>query len=127
MRALGRELAAHLLPGEVLALQGDLGAGKTTLVRAIAAAWGVAEEAVSSPTFALCNLYDGDTVRIAHLDLYRLGQTDDVVDAGLDEWLGAPDVVCLVEWPDVAAPLFPQGTRTLHLAIDGEGRRLTVT
>ena len=128
MVALGHELAAQLQPGQVLALKGDLGAGKTTLVRAMAGALGVPEELVSSPTFALCNVYDtGAGLRLAHMDWYRLASEDDVIAAGLDEWLGAPDVIALVEWPDVGAALFPPGTRTLHLTLAPTGRMLTIS
>lgn len=128
MMALGEEIATQLEPGTVLGLEGDLGAGKTTLVRAIAVALGVPADAVSSPTFALCNVYAAESgLQLAHMDLYRLTSEDDVLAAGLDEWLGAPGVIALVEWPAVGAALFPPDTRTLHLALAPTGRLLTIS
>ncbi|WP_022928326.1 tRNA (adenosine(37)-N6)-threonylcarbamoyltransferase complex ATPase subunit type 1 TsaE [Patulibacter americanus] len=101
--ALGAEIAARLRAGDVVLLRGDLGAGKTTLVRGAAAALG-ATARVTSPTFALAHRYDGDGVRIAHLDLYRLralGEEDE--DLIADELTG--DVVAFVEWPEPMAAL----------------------
>jgi tRNA threonylcarbamoyladenosine biosynthesis protein TsaE len=98
--ALGAEVARRLRGGDVVLLRGDLGAGKTTLVRGAAAALG-ADARVTSPTFALAHRYDGDGVRIAHLDLYRLGTGglgEDDEELIADELTG--DVVAFVEWPE---------------------------
>ncbi len=122
MRALGRRLARQLHAGDVLALVGDLGAGKTTLVRGLCTALGVAADDVSSPTFALCNVYQGTSLQIAHMDLYRLESADDLAAAGLDEWLAAPDALCLIEWPEVARPVLPPTTLWLELTTVGNGR-----
>jgi tRNA threonylcarbamoyladenosine biosynthesis protein TsaE len=101
--ALGAEIAARLRAGDVVLLRGDLGAGKTTLVRGAAAALG-ARARVTSPTFALAHRYDADAVRIAHLDLYRLrGLGEEDEDLIADELTG--DVVAFVEWPDPVAAL----------------------
>ncbi|MDO9410049.1 tRNA (adenosine(37)-N6)-threonylcarbamoyltransferase complex ATPase subunit type 1 TsaE [Patulibacter sp.] len=101
--ALGAGLAGRLRAGDVVLLRGDLGAGKTTLVRGAAAALGAAVR-VTSPTFALAHRYDGDGVRVAHLDLYRLaGLGEDDEELIAEELDG--DVVAFVEWPDVAAEL----------------------
>lgn len=124
MDALGRALAQQLAPGDVVALVGDLGAGKTTLVRGICAGLGVPAEQVSSPTFALCNVYAGDALHVIHMDLYRLETADDFVGAGLDEWLGAPDALCLIEWPEVARSELPARTIWLDLAVVANGRKV---
>lgn len=101
--ALGAAIAGRLRAGDVVLLRGDLGAGKTTLVRGAAKALGAAVR-VTSPTFALAHRYDGDGVRVAHLDLYRLaGLGEDDEELIADELDG--DVVAFVEWPDAAAAL----------------------
>lgn len=101
--ALGAEIAARLRAGDVVLLHGDLGAGKTTLVRGAAAALG-ATGRITSPTFALAHRYDGAALRIAHLDLYRLaGLGEEDEDLIAEELAG--DVVAFVEWPGPAEDL----------------------
>lgn len=121
---LGAEIADELRPGAVVLLHGDLGAGKTTLVRGAAKALG-ATEPVTSPTFALAHRYDGEAVRVAHLDLYRLGSAgigDDDEELIEDELSG--DVIAFVEWPD---PLVDHLADRVALAVDlhhdGDDRR----
>jgi tRNA threonylcarbamoyladenosine biosynthesis protein TsaE len=122
--ALGAEIARRLRAGDVVLLRGDLGAGKTTLVRGAAAALG-ADARVTSPTFALAHRYDGDGVRIAHLDLYRLGGGalgEDDEDLLADELAG--DVVAFVEWPGpVEALLADRVALEVDLAHAGDDRR----
>jgi tRNA threonylcarbamoyladenosine biosynthesis protein TsaE len=103
-RAFGRALAAHLHPGDVIVLTGDLGAGKTACSQGIAAGLGVTER-VTSPTFTIVQEYEGD-VPVQHLDLYRLGSVQEVLDLGLDETID--DRVTLVEWGDVALAALPE-------------------
>ena len=103
-RAFGRALAAHLRPGDVVVLTGDLGAGKTACSQGIAAGLGVTER-VTSPTFTIVQEYEGD-VPVQHLDLYRLGSVQEVLDLGLDETI--EDRVTLVEWGDVALDALPE-------------------
>ncbi len=122
MHALGQHLARQVGAGDVVALVGDLGAGKTTLVRGLCTGLGIAPDDVSSPTFALCNVYDAGAFQVAHMDLYRLESPDDLQAAGLDEWLGAPDALCLIEWPEVARRALPTATIWLHLAVVHGGR-----
>ncbi len=122
MHALGQRLARQVGAGDVIALVGDLGAGKTTLIRGLCAGLGIAPEHVSSPTFALCNLYDAPDLQIAHMDLYRLESLDDLAAAGLDEWLAAPDALCLIEWPEIARSALPPTTIWLHLSMIPGGR-----
>ena len=94
--AAGEELGRRLRPGDLVLLRGELGAGKTTFVRGIARGIGSAAP-VASPTFQLVRIYPG-RVQLAHVDLYRLEQGDDLRDLGLDELLDAGAVV--VEWGD---------------------------
>jgi tRNA threonylcarbamoyladenosine biosynthesis protein TsaE len=98
--AMGERVAEMLLPAPKLyVLRGDLGAGKTTLVKGIASALGAAErEEVTSPTFTLVHEYAGRKVRLYHLDLYRLETERELLTLGLDEMAEQPDALVLVEW-----------------------------
>ena len=103
-RILGAALAPHLLPGDVLSLGGDLGAGKTTFVQGLATALGVGQR-VTSPTFTIVHEYSG-RYPIVHLDVYRLNSFQEVLDLGFEELLD-PQAVLLVEWGNAVAPLLP--------------------
>lgn len=117
--ALGRRLGALLRPGDFIGLEGELGAGKTTLIRAVAEGAGVAPRDVSSPTFGLFNLYAGRTTRLLHGDLYRLADDEELVATGFFDQLA--EVAALVEWIDrVPSALPPDSARlALHHAADG--------
>ena len=99
--AVGERLAADLAPGDVVLVGGELGAGKTTLIRGACRALGVSEQ-VTSPTFTIGHRYKG-RVPVAHLDLYRLEGLEGEDPALLDDYLGA-DTITLIEWPEAAAP-----------------------
>jgi tRNA threonylcarbamoyladenosine biosynthesis protein TsaE len=98
--ALGERIAEILLPApKLVVLRGEVGAGKTTLVKGIAAALGAAsEEDVTSPTFTLVHEYAGPKVRVYHLDLYRLETERELATLGIDEMAAQPDALVLVEW-----------------------------
>lgn len=98
--AMGERVAEMLLPApKMIVLQGDLGTGKTTLVKGVAAALGAAEaEDVTSPTFTLVHEYVGRKVRLYHLDLYRLETERELLTIGLEEMVEQPDALVLVEW-----------------------------
>ncbi|MGH2923170.1 MAG: tRNA (adenosine(37)-N6)-threonylcarbamoyltransferase complex ATPase subunit type 1 TsaE [Solirubrobacterales bacterium] len=117
---IGEELAAGLEPGDVVLVSGDLGAGKTTLIRGAARALGVGEP-ITSPTFTIGHRYRG-RVPVSHLDLYRL---DDIgaEDPGLlDDYLG-PDAIAFVEWPAAAEPALDRVTRRVTLRHAGGDAR----
>ncbi len=98
--AMGERVAEMLLPApKLIVLRGELGAGKTTLVKGIAAALGAADASeVTSPTFTLVHEYAGTKVRLYHLDLYRLETERELMTLGLDEMADEPDALVLVEW-----------------------------
>lgn len=102
---MGAALAPTLLPGDVVSLSGDLGAGKTVFVQGLCAALGV-EERVLSPTFTIVHEYDG-RYPIIHLDIYRLDSYQEVLDLGFEEFLD-PSSVVLVEWGEAIGPLLPR-------------------
>jgi tRNA threonylcarbamoyladenosine biosynthesis protein TsaE len=120
--AVAGAFAAWCGSRHVFALEGDMGAGKTTLVHAICRAMGV-EDAMSSPTYSLVNRYKAPGLgEILHMDLYRLSDMEEALDAGIGEDLDSGSV-CFVEWPSRAAELFPDGVTDLYLDVLEDGRR----
>lgn len=122
MVSLGREIAATLRGGEVLGLVGDLGAGKTHLVRGILEGLGAAEPA-ASPTFSLVHEHGDGRLPAAHFDFYRMKNPDEALGMGWDEYLAGGSVL-LVEWADrFEGALMPPDTRWLVLKHAGESLR----
>ncbi len=122
--ALGAALAKVVRPGDVIALSGPLGAGKTSIARGLLAALGLTEEA-PSPTFAIVQPYAPPEVRlpVLHVDLYRIEDRREIDELGLDE--ARPDSLLLVEWPERAPGEWPDALAlSLDFAPDG-GRALT--
>lgn len=126
LEAWGRRIGQQAATPLVLALDGDLGAGKSTLARAVARGLGVEGE-VPSPTFNLLFRYDTPRgVRLAHLDLYRLDRQDDVWELGWSE-LGAADEVVLIEWAENAAGVLPPVRWDVVLEDEGDPERRSVS
>ncbi len=117
----GQKLAALLQPGDVVALVGDLGAGKTRFVQAVAKGLGVSDELVHSPTFTLIHEYPG-RFPLRHCDAYRLRQPEEFADLGLDELFGE-DGVAFVEWADRVTADLPRDHLTVELAVAGASTR----
>lgn len=120
------EVAAALLDElgdrRVVVLRGEMGAGKTTLVRAVAEALGVADQ-VTSPTFALVNHYRGRSGQsIYHFDFYRVEQLSEAYDLGYEEYFYSGDL-CLVEWPEKIEPLLPDEVVEVRITVDGPDQR----
>jgi tRNA threonylcarbamoyladenosine biosynthesis protein TsaE len=123
-RAIGRAIAPLLRAGDVVALGGELGAGKTTLVQGAAAALGVSEP-VLSPTFTLVREYRG-TLPIYHLDVYRLNRVQDVLDLGFEEMTDAGGVT-FVEWGDAIEALLPESHLRISLRTEDETEERWIT
>ena len=118
-----QRLAPHVKAGDLLALSGDLGAGKTEFARALIHALGVAGD-VPSPTFTLLQTYDAD-FPIAHFDLYRLKNADELDELGWDDALA--DGLVIAEWPERAGGRLPRDYLALHFAMDGDARHCVPT
>jgi len=126
MERFGKALAEALRPGDVLALSGGLGAGKTTLARAVIAALGHTGE-VPSPSFAIIQVYDPPTVRLplVHADFYRLTRAEETDEIGLDDY--REGAVLIAEWPEHAGGFAHEpGCLSIALETAGEGRRAIV-
>ena len=119
--ALARAFAAELKPGDVVCLEGDLGAGKTTFVQGLAAALGV-KGRVTSPTFCIVQEHRGAACFLVHMDLYRLAGEDDVLAIGWEDYL-AEGAILAVEWPERAGSLIPASARRIRFLHAGEERR----
>lgn len=115
--SLARRLAPVLRAGDLLALWGTLGAGKTSFARALIQALAGAETEVPSPTFTLVQIYDGPAAPLWHFDLYRLSGPEEVVELGWEE--ARTDGIALVEWPDRLGPLLPRDRLDLTLTTSG--------
>lgn len=101
---LGTKIAKNLKGGDVLAVSGELGAGKTTFIKGLAAGLGV-KQIVRSPSFNLLKVYPAKKLKLVHLDCYRLSKAEEAVDIGLLDFLGRPDTIVVVEWPEKIAAL----------------------
>jgi tRNA threonylcarbamoyladenosine biosynthesis protein TsaE len=122
---VGAALAATLAPGDVVLLEGEMGAGKTTFVRGAARALGF-DGPVTSPTFTIGRRYEGARLPISHLDLHRLGGLADEDPALLDDYL-TPDAIAFVEWPEIAEPQLERiAARVLLEHAGGDRRRITI-
>ncbi len=124
-RALGARFAALLSPGELVALSGELGAGKTCFIQGICTGLGV-EETVNSPTFILMNQYSGRrpgiAITISHFDFYRLSGAGELDSFGADEFFDG-DGICLVEWAERASERLPPRRWQVEMEYDGAGSR----
>jgi tRNA threonylcarbamoyladenosine biosynthesis protein TsaE len=114
-RAVAAALAPLLRASDVVALAGDLGAGKTAFVQGVAAGLGSPDH-VASPTFTLVRQYDGGRLQILHMDIYRLDRVQDVLDLGFDDLLDGTGVV-LIEWGDVIEGILPVDHLVVRLTL----------
>lgn len=125
-RALGKGLAAVLRPGDVLALIGDLGAGKTTFVQGVASGLGASERAITSPSFVLVRECGRGRIPLFHADLFRLDNPAGAATVGLEEYYDAGGVT-VIEWADRIPGILPDQFLEIRFeALDPETRRMTV-
>lgn len=120
-RALGAQLARGVRPGLSIYLRGELGSGKTALVRALLEALGVTGK-IKSPTYTIVEPYQIGDLAVYHFDFYRFGNAAEWEEAGLREYFSARSV-CLVEWPEKAGPGLPRADWNLQLVVSGPGTR----
>lgn len=122
LQALGRDLAEALREGGVLGLEGDLGAGKTELVKGLAAGLGVPNP-VTSPTFTLLHEYTWSTGILYHFDFYRVEKEEEILRLGWDELLEEPGAILVIEWADRYPDLMPSNCLRLLLEVCARGTR----
>lgn len=122
--AAARQFIADMGDRTVVALHGEMGAGKTTFINALCRELGVESDPTASPTFALVNEYRSDTTAelIYHFDLYRLENLDEAIDMGVEDYLDC-GALCLIEWPDVVDPMLPDDTIDLTITVNPDGSR----
>lgn len=113
-KAIGAALGPELVPGDIISLSGDLGAGKTVFVQGLAAGLGV-QDRVTSPSFSLIHEYRGQ-FPIVHMDVYRLDSLQEVLDLGFEELLD-PTSILVIEWGEAVAPLLPPGHLDLEIRL----------
>ncbi|MBQ3965556.1 MAG: tRNA (adenosine(37)-N6)-threonylcarbamoyltransferase complex ATPase subunit type 1 TsaE [Treponema sp.] len=118
--ALGKKIGSKLQKGDVIALQGTLGAGKTTITKGIALALGI-EDTITSPTFCLISEYEGK-MPLYHMDVYRLEGGEDFINLGVDDMLYGRGV-CLIEWSEKIMEELPKKTIILRLEPKEDGSR----
>jgi tRNA threonylcarbamoyladenosine biosynthesis protein TsaE len=109
---LGEQIAAQFQPGDVITLEGDLGAGKTEFVKGVCRYFEVSD-LVTSPTFSIINQYDGtmaggEPIKIYHVDLYRIDSPSELAEVGFDDMVFAPNAIKLIEWPEKAGTHMPE-------------------
>lgn len=120
LKRLATDFASTLRGGEVVTIEGELGAGKTTFVQAACNALGV-KDTVTSPTFAIMNTYSGSALEVVHLDLYRLKSARELAALGLEEHLGQPHTVTFIEWPDAVDGVRWKATHCVRLQVISSG------
>ena len=123
MSALGYEIGLTLAPGDVLAFDAPLGAGKTTLTKGIGKALAVQEE-ITSPTFTIISEYQGK-VPLFHMDFYRIDDEEELELLGVEEFFYGSGI-CVVEWSGIAAPLLPRHSRRIKITLEPTGERLVM-
>ncbi len=120
---LGERLAGFLKPGGVVAFYGELGSGKTTIIKGFARGLGV-RETVKSPSFVIVTEYKG-RIPVYHIDLYRIANPDEFVEIGIESYLQG-NGVCLIEWAEKAESLLPDNTVRIHLSVIPTGRKIEI-
>ena len=119
---IAEEYAKSIAPGDVICLEGDLGAGKTHFTKGFVTAFGIDMSVVSSPTFALINEYHGENIEIYHFDCYRLEDVREALEIGAEEYFYG-DGICIIEWPERIRELLPSNSKTVTITTTGPSKR----
>ena len=123
---LGEDLAKKLRGGEVILLNGDLGAGKTVFAKGLAKGLGV-QAVVNSPTFNIMNVYQGQNIKFCHFDMYRIDDDSELKELGFEEFIGDNNYVCVIEWPSKTASLLPKSVITVNInKLDDDKRNIEI-
>ena len=121
---LGKKIGSMLKPGDIIAMEGTLAAGKTTITKGIAGALGI-EDNITSPTFCLISEYYGNKMPLYHMDVYRLDGPEDFLNLGVEELLYGQGV-CIIEWSEKIKSVLPSKTITLSITPEDDGSRKIV-
>lgn len=124
-KKIGQKIASGFKGGEILALDGDLGAGKTVLTKGIAQGLGY-KKIVNSPTFVLMKIYKikhNGIKNICHIDAYRINDAEEIEDIGAGEYFGSCDSVCIIEWPERVKKILPKNTIWIKIKSPKRGER----
>jgi tRNA threonylcarbamoyladenosine biosynthesis protein TsaE len=119
---LAFELAGKIKKGDVIALYGDLGSGKTTFTRFLVRALGL-NSRVQSPTFVIARKYSNSELTLNHIDLYRLGTKEEAMDIGMAEFLNDREAITVIEWPEIIEEILPEETIRINFSYTGENDR----
>lgn len=124
--AVAKEFLQEFSGKKVFTFQGELGAGKTTFIKALCGQLGV-KDVMSSPTFSIVNEYrDADGKPVYHMDLYRIKSLEEAMNAGVEEYIYSGNYV-FIEWPEVIEELLPEGTIRVRISVEGEQRLLSAS
>lgn len=123
-KKIGEIIGEKLFNGAILCLNGDLGAGKTTLTKSIAKALRIDED-ITSPTFTIVNEYTEGSIPLYHFDVYRIGEADEMYDIGFDEYINS-DGVCIIEWSSIIRDILPKERLEINLNYSGMGREMEI-
>lgn len=122
---LGSKIGSLLFPGALICLNGDLGAGKTTITKSIALSLGIDED-ITSPTFTIVNEYTDYENILYHFDVYRIGSSDEMYDIGFDDYMDS-DGIKIIEWSDIIDDILPENRLDIRLRYEIEGRTAIVS
>lgn len=117
---LGRRIGESLTGGEIIAMTGDLGAGKTTITKSIAKGLDI-DEYITSPTFTIVNEYEG-RLKLFHFDVYRIGDIEEMYDMGYEEYFYSGGV-CIIEWANLIEEILPEDTIRIEISTQDENKR----
>lgn len=119
---IGQKLGKRLFPGAIICLNGDLGAGKTTMTKSIAKAIGI-EEGIISPTFNIVNEYTDGNLLLYHFDVYRIASSEEMYEIGFEEYINS-EGVCIIEWSNLIEDVLPEERLEVLLVYEGNGRKI---